>query len=92
MDALPQGRRHRAGHDGSRTSGGQAAPSVLLNDHQEGLERGRKEGLKEGLEKGLAQGREEERLRTARAMMAKGYRPEEIAELLSMDIETLRHQ
>ena len=44
---------------------------------QEGLERGRKEGLKEGLEKGLAQGREEERLRTARAMMAKGYRPEE---------------
>ena len=67
---------------------------------QEGLERGRKEGLKEGLEKGLkeglekglAQGREEERLRTARAMMAKGYRPEEIAELLSMDIDTLRHQ
>ena len=57
---------------------------------QEGLERGRKEGLKEGLEKGLAQGREEERLRTARAMMAKGYRPEEIAELLSMDIDTLR--
>lgn len=57
---------------------------------QEGLERGRKEGLKEGLEKGLAQGREEERLRTARAMMAKGYRPEEIAEQLSMDIDTLR--
>ena len=57
---------------------------------QEGLERGRKEGLKEGLEKGLAQGREEERLRAARAMMAKGYRPEEIAELLSMDIDTLR--
>ena len=57
---------------------------------QEGLERGRKEGLKEGLEKGLAQGREEERLRTARAMMAKGYRPEEIAELMSMDINTLR--
>ena len=59
-------------------------------DYHNVMATARKEGLKEGLEKGLAQGREEERLRTARAMMAKGYRPEEIAELLSMDIETFR--
>ncbi|MBW9201661.1 Rpn family recombination-promoting nuclease/putative transposase [Bacteroidales bacterium SW292] len=61
---------------------------------EEGREEGRKEGLEEGREKGLEEGREEgreeERLRNARAMKAKGYALEDIAEITGLPYDKIQ--
>ena len=59
----------------------------------EGLERGRSEGLEQGIAQGRtegeASGRAERELEMAKAMKAKGYPAEEIAELTGIPIEEI---
>ena len=65
----------------------------LSSSRREGLEQGRKEGIeegrKEGRKEGLEEGRKEERLRNARAMKAKGFSTEDIAEITGLAPEEI---
>ncbi len=54
--------------------------------YSRGLERGKKEGLREG----MARGREETNLENARRMKAKGFAPQDIADITGIAIETIK--
>ncbi|CCY37682.1 putative uncharacterized protein [Alistipes sp. CAG:831] len=58
---------------------------------EQGLEKGMKQGMEQGLEKGmkqgLEQGQQEERIRNARGMKAKGIPVEVISEITGLTAE-----
>ena len=54
--------------------------------YSRGLERGKKEGLRDG----MAKGREETNLENARRMKAKGFAPQDIADITGIAIETIK--
>ena len=54
--------------------------------YSRGLERGKKEGLREG----MARGREETNLENARRMKAKGFAPQDIADITGIAVETIK--
>ena len=54
---------------------------------KQGLEKGMKQGMKQGLEQGLEQGQQEERIRNARGMKAKGIPVEVISEITGLTAE-----
>jgi predicted transposase/invertase (TIGR01784 family) len=56
---------------------------------EKGMERGMKQGMEKGLEKGLEKGRQEERIRNARGMKAKGIPVEVISEITGLTVEVV---
>jgi predicted transposase/invertase (TIGR01784 family) len=78
-EARDEGRQagHREGRQTGRREGRQAG-------REEGRQAGREEGRQEGEQVGLKKGREEERVETARKMLAKGYDAAEVAELTGL--------
>ena len=54
--------------------------------YSRGLERGKKEGLREG----MARGREETNLENARRMKARGFAPQDIADITGIAVETIK--
>ena len=57
---------------------------------REGLEEGRKEGEREGLRKGIGEGIKQNRIETARKLLKKNIKPEEIAEITELSIEEIK--
>ena len=51
---------------------------------------GREEGLKQGIEQGLEQGREERTRQIVRNMLAKGFDPDLVAEIVGLTAEAAR--
>ena len=54
---------------------------------ERGMERGIKQGMKQGMKQGLEQGQQEERIRNARGMKAKGIPVEVISEITGLTAE-----
>ena len=54
---------------------------------KQGMEQGLEKGMKQGLEQGLEQGQQEERIRNARGMKAKGIPVEVISEITGLTAE-----
>jgi hypothetical protein len=59
---------------------------ALAVQREEGMEEGMERGMEAGMEKGLEEGK----LETARNALAKGWSPEEVAEITELDIETVK--
>ena len=58
--------------------------------YQEAREEGRQEGLEEGLERGLERGQLQAKLGMVPRLVQRGFSIEELAELLDLDVETVR--
>ena len=57
---------------------------------ERGFEQGMEQGLKQGLEQGLEQGSSEERIATARRMLANGYGLNDIAAITTLSPDEIR--
>jgi len=56
---------------------------------KQGMEQGLEEGMKQGMKQGLEQGQQEERIRNARGMKAKGIPVEVISEITGLTSEEI---
>ncbi|CCY37608.1 putative uncharacterized protein [Alistipes sp. CAG:831] len=54
---------------------------------KQGMKQGLEKGMKQGMEQGLEQGQQEERIRNARGMKAKGIPVEVISEITGLTAE-----
>ena len=54
--------------------------------YEEGFDKGREDGLRQGIEQGIEQGAYENKLETARKLIARGYSLEEIADVSGLTI------
>lgn len=66
------------------------AQAYLERGFEQGMEQGLKQGLKQGLEQGLEQGSSEERIATARRMLANGYGLNDIAAITTLSPDEIR--
>ena len=66
-----------------------ASRLLMVGAERRGLEKGMERGMKQGLEKGLEKGRQEERIRNARGMKAKGIPVEVISEITGLTVEVV---
>ena len=57
---------------------------------KEGMAKGMERGMAKGMEQGMARGREETNLENARRMKAKGFAPQDIADITGIAIETIK--
>ena len=53
---------------------------------QEGIQEGLREGIQKGIQEGLQEGAQKERTHTIRTLSQKAFTPQQIADLLSLDI------
>ena len=56
---------------------------------KQGMKQGLEKGMKQGMEQGLEQGQQEERIRNARGMKAKGIPVEVISEITGLTSEEI---
>lgn len=66
-----------------------ASRLLMVGAERRGLEKGMERGMKQGMEKGLEKGRQEERIRNARGMKAKGIPVEVISEITGLTVEVV---
>jgi predicted transposase/invertase (TIGR01784 family) len=57
---------------------------------EQGIAKGMERGMAKGMEQGMARGREETNLENARRMKAKGFAPQDIADITGIAIETIK--
>jgi predicted transposase/invertase (TIGR01784 family) len=58
--------------------------------YQEAKEEGLKEGIEKGIEKGIEEGARQEKLRSIAKMAARKMSPDDIAEIMAVDVELVR--
>ena len=59
-------------------------------DHEDGLQAGLLAGLQQGIEQGIEQGAYEKALETAQKLIARGYEPEDIADLSGLPLSQVQ--
>ena len=57
---------------------------------EQGMAKGMEQGMAKGMEQGMAKGREETNLENARRMKAKGFAPQDIADITGIAVETIK--
>ena len=58
--------------------------------YEEGFDKGREDGLQAGLLAGLQRGIEQTKLETAQKLIARGYEPEDIADLSGLPLSQVQ--
>ena len=61
----------------------------LKNTVKTSFSAGLKEGIEQGIEKGIEQGIEQEKIEMARRMLAGGYKPEEISQIVGLSLDVI---
>ena len=58
--------------------------------HEAGLQVGLQQGLKQGIEQGLERGAYQTKLETAQKLIARGYEPEDIADVTGLPLSQVQ--
>jgi predicted transposase/invertase (TIGR01784 family) len=57
---------------------------------QQGIQEGMQQGIQEGMQQGIQQGIQQGKLQTVAPLLARGFSVEEVAEILSLDVQQVR--